>query len=217
MFRLTTLMSLNLGTVMNNQSTVIMNTNRYVLTSALLIGLAISSIGIGVSQAATGEHAQELHTEDPTLSHSSLAVKWGEYKSFTDVKSALGSRQSFAENTFNKLETYLHKLAADLPEGHTLELEVTNLDLAGRVLPGSFTGLGLHSTDMIRVIKSIDIPRIEFNYIYKDANGDILKSDTVNLKDMSFMTGYNPLFSSDSLKYEKNMLRKWFKSTIAAS
>ena len=67
---------------------------------------------------------------------------------------------------------------------------------------------------LIRVIKNIDIPRIEFFYEYKDANGSVLKSDTVNLKDMSFMTGHNPLFNSDSLKYEKNMLRKWFKKTF---
>jgi hypothetical protein len=131
------------------------------------------------------------------------------------VKPANGMRKAYAESTFKTLEEYMHKLAADLPQRHTLAMTITNLDLAGRVLPGSFTGLGLHSTDMIRVIKTIDIPRIEFTYEYKDANGIVLKSDTVNLKDMSFMTGHNPLFSSDSLKYEKNMLRKWFKDTFA--
>ena len=194
------------STLKTNIST---NIKRYMQLSALVLSLAASSIVFGVSHASVDDHA-----EPATASTSVLSVTWGDYKSFTDVKPTTGMRQAYAENTFNTLEKYLLKLAADLPQDHALTMTITNLDLAGRVLPGSFTGLGLHSTDMIRVIKTIDIPRIEFTYEYKDANGMVLKNDTVNLKDMSFMTGHNPLFSSDSLKYEKNMLRKWFKDTF---
>jgi hypothetical protein len=195
---------------MKIQSTVVSYINRSVQLSALVLSLAASSIVFGVSHASVDDHGE--HDE---LQISALTVTWGDYQTFTDVKPANGMRKAYAESTFKTLEEYMHKLAADLPQGHTLAMTITNLDLAGRVLPGSFTGLGLHSTDMIRVIKTIDIPRIEFTYEYKDANGIVLKSDTVNLKDMSFMTGHNPLFSSDSLKYEKNMLRKWFKKTFS--
>lgn len=197
---------------MNIQSTVVSYINRSVQLSALVLSLAASSIVFGVSHASVDGHG-----EHDALQVSALTVTWGDYQTFTDVKSATGMRKAYAESTFKTLEEYMHKLAANLPQGHTLAMTITNLDLAGRVLPGSFTGLGLHSADMIRVIKTIDIPRIEFTYEYKDANGIVLKSDTVNLKDMSFMTGHNPLFSSDSLKYEKNMLRKWFKDTFASS
>jgi len=195
---------------MKIQSTVVSYINRSVQLSALVLSLAASSIVFGVSHASVDDHGE--HDE---LQVSALTVTWGDYQTFTDVKPANGMRKAYAESTFKTLEEYMHKLAADLPQGHTLAMTITNLDLAGRVLPGSFTGLGLHSADMIRVIKTIDIPRIEFTYEYKDANGIVLKSDTVNLKDMSFMTGHNPLFSSDSLKYEKNMLRKWFKKTFS--
>ena len=195
---------------MNIQSTVVSYIQRSVQLSALVLSLAASSIVFGVSHASVDDHGE--HDE---LQISALTVTWGDYQTFTDVKPANGMRKAYAESTFKTLEEYMHKLAADLPQGHTLAMTITNLDLAGRVLPGSFTGLGLHSADMIRVIKTIDIPRIEFTYEYKDANGIVLKSDTVNLKDMSFMTGHNPLFSSDSLKYEKNMLRKWFKKTFS--
>jgi hypothetical protein len=204
------LFNFDLGNGMKIQSTVVSYINRSVQLSALVLSLAASSIVFGVSHASVDDHGE--HDE---LQISALTVTWGDYQTFTDVKPANGMRKAYAESTFKTLEEYMHKLAADLPQGHTLAMTITNLDLAGRVLPGSFTGLGLHSTDMIRVIKTIDIPRIEFTYEYKDANGIVLKSDTVNLKDMSFMTGHNPLFSSDSLKYEKNMLRKWFKDTFA--
>jgi len=195
---------------MKIQSTVVSYINRSVQLSALVLSLAASSIVFGVSHASVDDHG-----EHDASQVSALTVTWGDYQTFTDVKPANGMRKAYAESTFKTLEEYMHKLAADLPLGHTLAMTITNLDLAGRVLPGSFTGLGLHSADMIRVIKTIDIPRIEFTYEYKDADGIVLKTDTVNLKDMSFMTGHNPLFSSDPLKYEKNMLRKWFKKTFS--
>jgi hypothetical protein len=43
-----------------------------------------------------------------------------------------------------------------------------------------------------------------------DASGAILKQGEANLKDMNFMERHNPFFRSEALKYEKNMLRKWF-------
>lgn len=197
------------GKEMNKPYSFLTQISRYVTLSTCLLSLMI-----GVVLSANARAALQESTSTESTIVSPLTVKWDDYQSFTDVKPANGSRKAFAESTFNNIETYLQKLAAKLPQGHTLAMTITDLDLAGRVLPGSFTGLGLHSADMIRVIKNIDIPRIEFFYEYKDANGSVLKSDTVNLKDMSFMTGHNPLFNSDSLKYEKNMLRKWFKKTF---
>lgn len=146
-----------------------------------------------------------------------VQVKWGDYKEFTDVKSANESRKRFAQRTFADLEKYIVNLASDLPKGHQLNIEVTDLDLAGRVLPASFAGLGMHSADSIRVIKQIDIPRIKFTYIYADQDGVELKRDDVNIKDMSFLSRHNPVFRSDSLKYEKNMLRSWFNETFLES
>lgn len=146
-----------------------------------------------------------------------IQVKWGDYKAFTDVKSVNESRKRFAERTFAELERYIVKLASDLPKGHQLNIEVTNLDLAGRVLPASFAGFGMHSADTIRVIKQNDIPRIAFTYIYADQDGVELKRDDVNLKDMSFLSRHNPVSRSGSLKYEKNMLRKWFNETFLES
>lgn len=171
------------------------------LITALLLSVAMIS------------HSALANEEDS----SKIEVTWGDYKAFTDVKAANESRKRFAERTFANLEKYLAKLAQDLPSGHQLNIEVTDLDLAGRVLPASFAGLGMHSADNIRIIKNIDIPRIKFNYVYTDANGVELKRDEVNIKDMSFISRHNPVFRSDSLKYEKNMLRNWFNDTFVTS
>lgn len=143
-----------------------------------------------------------------------VKVTWGDYTEFTDIKSANESRKRFAERTFANLEKYIAKLARDLPEGHQLSIKVIDLDLAGRVLPASFAGLGMHTIDNIRVIKNIDIPRVKLSYVYTGADGVELKQGEVNIKDMSFLSHHNPVSRSDSLKYEKNMLRKWFNETF---
>lgn len=140
-------------------------------------------------------------------------VTWQDYRDFTDVKPANQSRKKFAEHTFKQLSKYLDKLAKDLPEGHKLQINVTDLDLAGHVLPASFAGIGSVSND-IRIIKQVHIPRIAFEYELVDASGAVVKTDTVKLKDMNFIERHNRLFRNEALRYEKNMLKHWFESTL---
>ena len=97
-----------------------------------------------------------------------------------------------------------------MPDGQTLGIKVTNLDLAGQVWPASFVGLG-HSGGDVRLIKSIDIPRMEFSYTLKNSDGSVVQEAEVNLKDMNFQHLHNQFFNSESLRYEKNMLKSWFK------
>ena len=63
----------------------------------------------------------------------------------------------------------------------------------------------------MRLIKSIDIPRIAFSFELLGADGTVLQQGEQNLKDMSFQDRHNPFFSSENLRYEKNMLRMWFE------
>ena len=64
---------------------------------------------------------------------------------------------------------------------------------------------------MNRVIKDIDIPRINFSYQLVDNSGDVLQEAEVKLKDMSFLSGSSNFYKSDRLRYEKAMLQRWFK------
>jgi hypothetical protein len=149
-----------------------------------------------------------------TSAMAKLEVIWQEPEKYSDVRPANEPRKRFRDNTFAKLEKYLAELAEDLPDGQTLQLTVDNLDLAGQVWPASFVGLG-QSTSDVRMIKSIDIPRMSFTYQLMDATGSVLQGAEVNLKDMSFQDRFNPFFDSESLRYEKNMLRDWFNDEFS--
>ena len=135
-------------------------------------------------------------------------IEWQNPKKFTDVRPSNESRTRFREHTFKRIEAHLEKLAKKLPEGQTLKMVVTDLDLAGRVLPGSFIGVG--SANDVRLIKRLDIPRINFNYQLLDKSGNTIKEGTEELKDMGFQDRTLGQLRNDPLRYEKNMLKDWF-------
>ncbi|KXI30942.1 DUF3016 domain-containing protein [Paraglaciecola hydrolytica] len=143
------------------------------------------------------------------LSQAQVEINWENPEKYRDVRPTMESRVKFREHTFEQLLEYLQKLAAKLPDDQKLSLNVTNLDLAGQVWPASFVGFG-HGASDVRVIKNMDIPRISFTYKLVNTTGELIQEGDVELKDMAFMDRANRFFSSESLRYEKNMLKDWF-------
>lgn len=143
------------------------------------------------------------------LSQAQVEINWENPEKYRDVRPTMESRIKFREHTFEQIEEYLQKLAAKLPDDQKLMLNVTNLDLAGQVWPASFVGFGNSASD-VRVVKSIDIPRMSFTYKLVNTAGELIQEGDVDLRDMAFMDRSNRFFNSESLRYEKNMLRSWF-------
>ncbi|WP_286264968.1 DUF3016 domain-containing protein [Thalassotalea atypica] len=145
------------------------------------------------------------------VSNSALAastnVSWENVDDYRDVRSANGSNKKFKAHVFKELEQHITELASDLPESYSLEVKVTNVDLAGNVQ--------FINTQQIRVIKEIFIPRVSLSYILTDGNGKSLQADTVEIKDMTFMDNLRTTANRDSFAYEKNMLTSWFKATFS--
>jgi len=135
-------------------------------------------------------------------------VTWTDYKKYRDIDPGNEGRKRFRERTFKNLEKHFTKLADKLPEGQVLKIDVTDVDLAGDT-----NAAGIHRT---RIIKQIYMPRMNFSYELLDANGKVIQSDKVVIKDMNFMSGSNLKYRSKSLGYEKKMLDDWFKDTFNA-
>lgn len=147
----------------------------------------------------------------------SVKVDWQNPDDYTDIRPVNQTRSSFQRQVFKELEAELTELAESLPDGQVLSLTVTDLDLAGQVWPGNFIGFGQSAASDVRLIKSLYIPRMAFSYTLTDTTGATLQSADVRLKDMMFMDRANHAFRSDSLRYEKNMLRNWFADELAGS
>ena len=151
-----------------------------------------------------------LLTASFLLSPNALAadseVTWTDYKSYRDIDPGNDGRKQFRERTFKDLEKHFAKLAASLPEGQILKIDVTDVDLAGDT-----NAAGINRT---RIVKQIYFPRMNFSYQLLDADGKVVQSDEVVLKDMNFMSGSNLKYRNKSLGYEKKMLDDWFEKTF---
>ena len=143
----------------------------------------------------------------PSVMAGESEVTWTNPDKYRDVKANdMESRKRFEERTFKNLEKHFAKLAAQLPEGQTLKLDVTDVDLAGDVNAGGI--------ERIRIVKEIYFPRMKFSYELVGADNSVIVADEINLKDMNFMTGSRLKYRNDSLGYEKKMLDDWFKKTF---
>lgn len=162
----------------------------------ILTGLIISIVTLGLSSQV--------------LAQAEVEIEWDKPEKYRDVRPSNESRKRFRESTFEHIHEYMNKLALALPENKKLLMTVSDLDLAGQVWPASFAGFGQSGSD-VRIIKHIDIPRMNFSYQLVDQTGEVLQQADVKLKDMSFFDRSGHFFRNEPLRYEKNMLKRWFK------
>lgn len=145
-------------------------------------------------------------TVAPNAMAADSEVKWSNPDKYRDIYPGEESRKKFRAKTFAKFEQHFAKLAAKLPEGQTLKVDVTNVDLAGDVHHGSI--------DQIRIVKDIHFPKLSFSYQLVDKNNQVIKESDVKLKDMNFLQNRSLKYRNDFLGYEKKMLDKWFKESF---
>lgn len=145
-----------------------------------LLTMATALLVLNITNAYAHESQKSIQSAIKQ-DNEKLEIEWVEPTSFTDVRSANTSNAKYRKRVFAQLESHLNELARQLPEGQRLSMSVTNLDLAGRVEPGSMLGLSGGMTD-IRVIRDIDIPRMSFSFTIVDAAGEVIKQDNVDRK-----------------------------------
>jgi hypothetical protein len=125
-------------------------------------------------------------------------------ESFSDI----GHGSYDRERNLKTLADYLQTLAAQLPEGQTLKLEVLDIDLAGELLP--------RATQEVRVMRgTVDWPQMALRYTLTQ-NGAALKSGEARLSDLGYLTALRARDTAGGdLAYDKRMLQDWFRKTIA--
>lgn len=149
----------------------------------------------------------------PAAAAGSVEVTYIEPQNFADT----GRNALDREQTLKLMSEYLQSLGAKLPQGQTLRLEVTDLDLAGIVEPFGWRSGGIGNE--VRVMRGrADWPHMNLRYTLV-ADGRVLKTGAAKLADMNYMHslhGREQAHSNDALAYEKNMVRRWFDETFVA-
>lgn len=156
------------------------------IKGALVVLAASATLAAGAASAAT-------------------TVTFVEPDKFTDVPFSQIERERLLE----QLRSHFEKLGATLPGGQDLRIEVTDVDLAGITRPTS-------SRPDMRILNGrADWPRITLRYAVEQG-GQVLKSGEERVADMNYMQQINPTTSDTALRYEKQMLDKWFRKTVMA-
>jgi hypothetical protein len=149
-------------------------------------------------------HATNKWIVASTLALQALAVQaagkieltWVEPEKFADSGHTAADRAA----TLQALGEHVQRLAGELPNGQTLKIEVTDLNLAGEV---RFTP----SRD-VRVLRNrADWPTMNIRYSLV-ADGRVLKSGQTRLSDMN----YGFTLRRDAYGYEKRMIDTWFRA-----
>ena len=108
------------------------------------------------------------------------------------------------DKVLNDLRDHFARLGTRLPAEQNLSIEITDLDLAGRIV----TGRGANGD--LRVLRGgADWPRMHLRYRL-ESNGQLIRSGEDDLADMTYLGGLNQYDQGDNLRYEKKMIDDWF-------
>ncbi len=169
-------------------------------TKTFILGAILGAIGLA-----------PIHADAPAppKPESRVSVVFVNPESFTDVK-----RDSFGGNSPELLDQIRKFMIATgercIPAGVHLEIKVTDVDLAGEFEPQR----GPQFAD-VRIVRDIYPPRFKLQFALTDAKGTIVSSGQRNITDPAFqMRTVWP--ADDPLRYEKDILRDWFRSEFRA-
>ena len=135
-----------------------------------------------------------------------VTVNFVEPEKYTDMPFGFYDKQRVMDD----LKKHFDKMAAALPPGQDLKVDILDIDLAGRIEPSARNAYDL------RILRGrADWPAITLRYSL-ESQGKTLNSGEDRIYDMAYLSGHNHYSSGENLRYEKNMLDRWFKQKLMA-
>jgi hypothetical protein len=128
---------------------------------------------------------------------------------FTDVKDDMMETEKGRNAILKQIAKFIVERSEKLlPEGYTLTLTFTDIDLAGDFDP-SFGP----QFDHVRIVKSIYPPAFKFTYVVTGPTGEVVKQGAEDIRDLAFDMR-TTLDRQDPLHFEKDILSDWMRSTL---
>jgi hypothetical protein len=138
---------------------------------------------------------------------SPVQVNWTDPAQFTDIRHSRNRWESQRGDWVNTLARHFQKSALkQLPDGQQLQITITDIKRAGEYEPWHGPRL-----DDVRIVKDIYPPRLAFDWVRRDASGQVIDQGSSKLVDTAFMMSRGMLNDSDPLRYEKRMIDDWLR------
>jgi hypothetical protein len=136
-----------------------------------------------------------------------IEVTFANPEDFTDAGDGMRGSGFGRDENLDQLREYLTRRARTyLDNGLTLQITVTDVDLAGEVEP--WRANGGHD---VRIVRDVYPPRIELRFQLVDASGAVVKEGQRSLPGMGFMLTHRP-FETEARHYEFDLLDTWLRN-----
>jgi len=140
-------------------------------------------------------------------SASRISVAFIEPEKFTDARRA--ELEPTSTGIVSELQKFIVTTGARyIPENMTLNIRVTDIDLAG-----DFELFRGPQADQVRIVKGLYPPHIVLEFEIMDSAATLVKSGKRDLTDINYQL--RSVFPADDyLRYEKDILRDWLRAEL---
>lgn len=140
-----------------------------------------------------------------------VAVKFVDTDNFTDFTDSYSFPDRGRGTFIKELTAFIQRKAtARLAPGQSLEVVITDVDMAGEFEPWR----GPNAMD-VRIVKDLYPPRINLSFRIVGASGAVIAEGDRKLRDLGFMYTVRPT-DQDPLRYEKDLLDRWLARELRA-
>jgi len=140
---------------------------------------------------------------------AAVTVDFVDTDNFTDFTNSYSFPDRGQDKIIENLSEYITTRAErKLPAGFSLQVVVTDVDMAGEFEPWRSS-----SSSDVRIVKDLYPPRINLSFRVVNAQGAVVAEGNRKLRDMGFMYSGRAL-DSDPLKYEKKLLDRWISREL---
>lgn len=152
--------------------------------------------------------AAALAVASPTVPAATAEITFVRPEGFTDVglpPYSGAERDAVLEGLKRHL---VMKAARALPQGETLSVIVTDVDLAGSYEPWQ------RGSQEVRIVREAYPPRIELRFRLASADGRVVKEGTRSLRARSLFTNA-ARYQGHALRFEKLLIDDWLEREFA--
>jgi len=139
-----------------------------------------------------------------------VSVSWSDPAQFSELRHSRNRFEARRGDWVRGIARHLARRAAErLGPGERLEVEITDIKLAGDFEPGR----GHHAD--ARVVRDIYPPRIALRFTLRDARGQVAASGERVLSDPGFLhRGGGTVGMGDALRHEKRLVDDWLRREL---
>ena len=173
----------------------------------LLLAAALTAIAAPVlarSDVTDPDQPRSLPDGSPVLVH------WSDPATFSDLRHSGNRWEARRGDWVEQIATHVRRRAErELAPGSTMDVTIRDIRRAGMYEPWHGPQL-----DHVRIIKDQYPPRIDLDFVLRDADGAVVAEGSRELRDMGFLSRPGATMRSDALRYEKQLIDDWLRREL---